>query len=310
MFGFHPEADAWWAEKEGPEPLQGAAGFGTNTWAKGVIAYGQNEPKWGPTMAGTHDFESSGGHRRLSELVARPLVPLPVQWPLGLEPDHVACSPQHAEHPMVAVTATGLAALVPLSGALQPFTLEGLLELGMARGISWDDAGLLLMTGSGKIARCPMRNMNAGKITCTPLLAPPLTHSGLGGVMEFEGRLHAVVSGEGRWLSVLRLAEPGAPEPWQPAASVELPEEAGEVSSIALMHQHLLVTTSDGVAYRWELVKGLPVSRHPLRDVPAASDRRTWQSACVLPTGKILRLASSWQRGKGGSTSFRSELLL
>eukprot|EP00445_Apocalathium_hangoei_P063669 CAMPEP_0204123776 /NCGR_PEP_ID=MMETSP0361-20130328/9476_1 /ASSEMBLY_ACC=CAM_ASM_000343 /TAXON_ID=268821 /ORGANISM="Scrippsiella Hangoei, Strain SHTV-5" /LENGTH=620 /DNA_ID=CAMNT_0051075271 /DNA_START=82 /DNA_END=1940 /DNA_ORIENTATION=- len=61
VFGFAPEADAWWSEHEGPEPLQGIAGVGVNTWAKGTIAYGQNEPKWGPKHEGTHDFEANGG---------------------------------------------------------------------------------------------------------------------------------------------------------------------------------------------------------------------------------------------------------
>merc|ERR1719277_2938822 len=63
VFGFAPEADAWWAEDTGPEPRIGAAGYGPNTWATGRVGYGLGEPKWGAHHAGKHDFEASGGHR-------------------------------------------------------------------------------------------------------------------------------------------------------------------------------------------------------------------------------------------------------
>merc|ERR1740121_2476148 len=68
MFGFAPEADSWWAEDSGPEPRVGAAGIGENTWAKGIIAYGQNEVQLGRKHAvgEEHDWEDSGGHRRLN----------------------------------------------------------------------------------------------------------------------------------------------------------------------------------------------------------------------------------------------------
>jgi len=321
MFGFAPEADAWWSEPEGPEPLQGAAGFGENTWAKGTIAYGQNEPKWGPQHAGKHSFDNNGGHRRLaaheSSVDSRPVVPVPVQWPAAFEPDHLACGPHSAENHVAAVTVTGFGALVPLGAAsgqavASPFTLEGLLELGMARSVTWGHSGLLVLTGSGKIASCPMHSIRTGKVTCTPLSVPPLP--GVNGAMqaavvEVEGLLRAAVAGAGS-VSLMHLGagEEGG-QIWYTIGSVELPQDS-EVTSVAATHDKLLVTTKDGVAHHWDLVDGLPTSAHATRDIPAAGDRRSWQSACVLPTGKIMRLASSWQRAKGGASTFRSELLL
>merc|ERR1719350_2104284 len=76
MFGFAPEADAWWAEDEGPEPTVGAAGHGKNSWNEGVIAYGQGEGNWGKEHESTHDWLDSGGHRRLSAAMS-PMMVMP-----------------------------------------------------------------------------------------------------------------------------------------------------------------------------------------------------------------------------------------
>ncbi|CAK0885151.1 unnamed protein product, partial [Prorocentrum cordatum] len=101
MFGFHPEADMWWAEplpEEGEElpaqltldSLVGAAGYGENhwrNWAK-YVEDGSGEPfqfhsqeAWDEAVAEVR----GGGHRRLRGeeaviKVQRPVVPVPVQW--------------------------------------------------------------------------------------------------------------------------------------------------------------------------------------------------------------------------------------
>lgn len=149
MFGLHPEADMWWAEDLGPEPRVGAAGVGENTWSMGPAAYGQLEPQWGAEREDQHDWADSGGHRRLRARgapgafgtpSARPLVPLPVNWPAALEPGLLACGSAGL---VAAVDAAGSGAVVPSSaaageapGAATAFVLEGLLELGLARSVT------------------------------------------------------------------------------------------------------------------------------------------------------------------------------
>merc|ERR1712107_830845 len=97
-------------------------------------------------------------------------------------------------------------------------------------------------------------------------------------------------------------------------ASVELPRSKdngdAELASVTSTASRLLAATSNGEAYHWELRNGLPTSKAPVRDVPSAGSHRSWQSACVLASGKIMRLAFSWQRGKGGASTLRPELLL
>mmetsp|Transcript_38130 Transcript_38130/g.115261 ORF Transcript_38130/g.115261 Transcript_38130/m.115261 type:complete len:881 (-) Transcript_38130:138-2780(-) len=310
VFGFHPEADAWWAEKEGLAPLVGAAGYGKNTWNEGVIAYGQNEPKWGTSHLETHDFESSGGHRRLSDasLVApRPVVPLPVRWPAALEPDILACGPDAASGGIAAVTAGGAGAVVPNMGIgeVVAFSLEGLLEHGMASSVTWGPSGFLVVTGTGRVAACPTTSV-AGSHACAALEAPPLPGFAMDGskapptaafhvaaTVEGEGGLWAAMAHGSR--VALRRAL-GESAEWQHVASVEVPLDGAEVLSVAATDARLLVTTSDGGAYHWDLRQGVPARDEPTIDVPASGPGRTWQSACLLPNGKIVRLASAWPR--------------
>jgi len=84
------------------------------------------------------------------------------------------------------------------------------------------------------------------------------------------------------------------------------------VAAVAATRERLVVTSKDGATYVWNLrTDGTPASEEPMHvDTPAAGPRRQWQSACLLPNGKIVRLASRWARGKGGASALSSELLI
>lgn len=338
MFGYAPEADSWWAEATGPEPLVGAAGLGENAWAAGRAAYGQQLPGWGPEQASTHDWQDSGGHRRLlavapaaaaargaAAAAPRPVVPLPVQWPAPLEPDLLACGPRTAGGLVAAFSAGGRGALLPpglaageAPGTASSLLLEGLTELGLARSVTWGPSGFLAVTGSGALASCPMAASGASTAACAALAVPPVPGSLGGGpaeappaAIEAGDALRAFVAGPGARVRALELRPGSGVEAasWQEVGSVRLPRDV-EVVTISVTQDYLLVSVTNGAAYRWTLRNGLPAKSKPTLDVPAAGAGRSWQSACVLPSGKIVRLASGWRPSKGGAPSLRAELLL
>eukprot|EP00429_Kryptoperidinium_foliaceum_P017489 CAMPEP_0176038690 /NCGR_PEP_ID=MMETSP0120_2-20121206/19176_1 /TAXON_ID=160619 /ORGANISM="Kryptoperidinium foliaceum, Strain CCMP 1326" /LENGTH=380 /DNA_ID=CAMNT_0017372085 /DNA_START=1 /DNA_END=1139 /DNA_ORIENTATION=+ len=317
MFGFHPEADMHWAEKEGPEPRVGVAGIGENTWSQGVVAYGQNEPKWGEKHESDHDWLSSGGHRRLGEadeayivplvVTPRPVVPMPVQWPAAFEPDHVVCG---ADGGVVALTSSGIGAVVPMGAtagaAATTMELEGLLELGLARGASLTRSGLLVLTSSGRLASCPLAE-GAPRVACSALATPPLpglvaAARASAAVELHEGRsFHAAIAFPGGRIEVFHFDTQEAAEPaWRKTGVVHLPEHVveaqREVVAVSTGKDHLLVTADDGSTFRWKLLAGAPRRGHPIHDAPVKHQGREWQSACALPGGKILRLASTWRK--------------
>lgn len=326
VFGFAPEADAWWAEDEGPEPRVGIAGVGENTWAAGRVAYGGGEPKWiGNKHQNTHDWLTSGGHRRLLSQIPdsapRSVVPLAVQWPSSFEPDHLACDPS-ASGSVAALTTGGSGALLPArtaagysAGQAIPFALQGLLELGMAHSVTWDHHGLLVVTGSGHLARCATSDLASGSSGCQRLEVPALQESGdmiIGrpiSALEAESTLRAAVAGYDGRVSLLELVQDGMEPTWREKGSVISPHHDPSALSITLSPNHLLVSLSDGAAYRWRLQDGVPISPEPDHDVPMAS-QHTWQSACVLPDDKVMRLASTWQRVIGGARVMQPELFL
>lgn len=320
MFGFHPEADAFWAEKEGPEPRVGAAGFGENTWGKGVVAYGQNEPKWGEKQEGDHDWLSSGGHRRLSEeedvedappATPRPLVPVPVEWPAAFEPDHVACG---ADGGVVALTSAGHAMVMPMGPetgrSTQPVELQGLMELGLARGVAMARSGLLVLTGSGRLASCPLEGG-----ACPALSTPPVPGP-LGAVRAVaevrEGlSFHAAVGGAGGRIDMYHFT---TSEPtWRRSGVLQLPGVGREIVALSAARDHILAMSDDGSTFRWRLrAGGSPASGAPTHDAPVGR-RSEWQSSCVLPGGRVLRLASTWRKAGArgaGAASPTPELLV
>jgi len=331
VFGFHIEADNFWAEKEGPAPLVGAAGFGENTWAKGTIAYGGVEPKWGPKHEGTHDWQMSGGHRRLSEEEKelddavpppRPVVPVPVNWPAALEPELVACPSKGGDGSLVVLTAAGLGAMLPpgsadgrADGEPRPFALDGLIELGMIRSVAWnaDSSSLIVISGSGRLAQCPLAQ--SGRMQCEALQAPALDF--VAAALEVDGEILAAVAAPDGRVSTLSLrAGPNGPA-WFELASVALPEGSGQPKSVSLNARYLLVSSSNGgESYVWPLHDGKPSSASPMIDTPSGGDERTWRSSCALPNGRVVRLASSWghhhHQAANGSESqqYLAELLL
>lgn len=324
MFGFAPEADAWWAEEEGPEPRVGAAGIGENTWGSGVLAYGQGEATWGGKHASSHDWMDSGGHRRLSAIgqtLPRSVVPVPVNFPPLLEPDHVVCAPGFADGRVVVLTSSGLGALVPSTAAsghaaavAESFTLKGLLELGMLHSVTWgNDNNLLAVTASGALATCPFEELSTGS-SCRRLSVPPLPGWGMSpglsqaSVFHNGDTIHAAIAQPGGRIDLLQLS-PETQSAWNDMATVEVPMLSDDVPTVTMGHEHVLAADKGGVTYHWKLGKGIPVVPDPAWDVPVAGQRK-WQSACMLPSGKVMRLASSWLKAKSGAMSLRSELLL
>lgn len=318
VFGFAPEADAWWREDVGVEPLEGIAGVGKNTWAIGRVAYGQNEPKWGPKRPGYHDWIASGGHRRLhgfdEKPIMRPVVPLPVEWPSNFEPDHLACNSQaHSGDMAIALTSSGVGSIVTLDALKFPelakaaeLVFDGLMEIGLTKSVTWGPNNIVVVTDSGRVASCPFEGISARRLTCSPVRAPPLP--GVGSVFEHDGHLRAAVASPGS-INLLQLTHSGNDSPsWTETHSLQIPVQ--DIGSIAASHSRLLVTTDSGMAYHWDLVDGVPSSPIPTRDFPAHSGRRNWQSSCILPSGKVMRLSSSWHLPKGGVPSFRSELVV
>lgn len=319
MFGFHPEADMHWAEDEGSAPLVGAAGHGENTWYEGVIKYGR-------VYSGGHDWLDSGGHRRLRAIVpgvVRPVVPAPISWPAMVEPEHLACGPQG----LLALAPGGSGALLPPEAShglgpaeAAPFHLEGLLELGMARGVSWGIGGRILVhTGSGAIASCPV--MGAGGARhCSATELPKLPDYGMAkhvtAVMEGSSNqpTRAAVLAEGKVL-LHELASEGLSRAWRLISELSIPAgsegqaETPQVVSLSADHGRLLAAADDGSVFHWLLENGHGIGE-AAREVPAAGPRRSWSSACAMPTGKIMRLASRWLRAQGGSKQWRAELLL
>lgn len=321
IFGFAPEADAWWAEDDGPEPQVGIAGVGENTWAGGRVAYGQPEVNWDVLKHDdtiTHDWLDSGGHRRLSGLESqpRPLVPLALQLPNLLEPDHLACSPS-ADGAAVVLTAGGTGAWVPVrvtaghaAGEAIPFTLDGLLELGLARSVTWAQDGLIIVTGSGHLASCPLAGSSIGSARCERMQAPPLYNIGSAAAATDAGSsMRAAIAGSDGRVALLELMQSDREANWQEIGAVQMPHGHRNAVSVAVSQDHLLVSADTGSAFRWSLRAGVPTSEHPVHDLPL-SGQRTWHSACMLPNSKIMRLASTWQRASGAAQALLPELFL
>lgn len=337
LFGFHPEADAHWAEDSGPDPIVGAAGIGENTWAQGILAYGTNEARHPSGHFGHVDDSTTGnngGHaRRLrsTRLVAteavRPLVPAAVKWPANLEPELLACGTGSTAGQVLALTSSGFGALLPAdvvegsrAGAASNFTLGGILSLGMARGVNWIDAYVYIITGSGWILTCPLSGVSATTSQCSPLPLPSLPidegSAAQATLINFrEGSpVRAAMVTARRSISLLEVVGL-APTAWQQVGTLRLPDDSAaeaelpEVVGLTASSDYLLATTKDGAVYRWHLRQGLPVLP-PMREIPTTPSGRTWWSGCSLPSGRILRLASAWKRTAKGTLAWQPDLLL
>jgi len=189
----------------------------------------------------------------------------------------------------------------------------------MASGVSWAEAALRVVTGSGAIATCPMAD-NGGPSDCTLLEVPELPL-----VREPHTRAAVVQGGNGAYIRVAAASQDGqiamfelrtsAAAAWQKIGSLPVPHEPEgdlvqpEISAITANQNHLLLTTKGGSTYQWNLHKGFPVGP-PRRETPSSGPGRTWWSACSLPSGQVIRLASSWKQAGGGSLAWHPELFL
>jgi len=303
MFGFHPEADMHWSEAEGPEPLVGAAGHGKNTWFEGVIQYGRR-------YTGEHSWLDSGGHRRLQEVVTtvRPVVPAAVHFPPSLEPELLACSPEGT----IAMTRGGMGAFLPASAAEQgfgtwsPVNFQGLLDFGLARSVSWGQQRLLSHTGSGVVVACPWDGRES---RCSALELPGIPSAASATALALldasEGHPFRAAVLLGDQLQLHALMQHGLGQDWHLEAQVAMPQGAAAVS-LTGDQQKVLVSLSDGSTLQWfHAVHG----RQMKREAPAAGHRRTWNSACAMATGRILRLASKWRKHPKGHSEWSAELL-
>lgn len=358
MFGFHPEADAWWAEpapEEGEElpaqltmdSLVGAAGYGENYWhnwanyvedGSGAPFQFHSQEAWdaatAEAAAGAHpaDEEDDGGHRRLRGEMAmikvqRPVVPVAVEWSKLLEPELLACGPGgNAAGVVAAVSSAGLGGIVPAevamgraAGRATSFTLEGLVEHGMATGLSWAKAALRVVTGSGAIATCPLANRKGGTSRCSLLDVPALPfgydpHVRATVVEGAQTYIRVAAASQDGQIAMFELRTSAAPA-WQKIGSLPVPHEPEgdlvqpEISAITANQNHLLLTTKGGSTYQWNLHKGYPVGS-PRRETPSSGPGRTWWSACSLPSGQVIRLASSWKQAASGSLAWHPELFL
>lgn len=343
MFGFHPESDMWWAEPEDTndvDPAIGAAGIGDNTWAKwadGVLHNGYHEKYDLPTnFESSHDFENSGGHRRLRGddvmplQVRRPVVPVAVQWPKLLEPEMLACGPAgSASGVVVALSSSGVGGVVPaevamgqMAGSASTFQLDGLVKFGMATGVAWAKAGLRIVTGSGGIATCPLVGPKGGRSECSLLDVPRLP---FGSDPHVRATVVEAGVGKGPYLRVAAATQDGRvaifelghteASAWQKIGSLTVPHEADgdlvrpEISAITASSGHMLVSTKSGSTYQWRLADGLPIGA-PKHEAPSSSSDRTWWSACSTPSGKVVRLASNWKEAASGSLVWHPELFL
>lgn len=326
LFGFAPEADAWWADEVGqPE------GFEKFNAPPGAAVH---DPYASPMLVDPTPPKPDH-HRRLRKVVleddiSRTLVPAAVQWPAALEPDLVACAPKSFGGQVAAIMGLGHGAFVPgdaaigkVPGVAQPFTLEGLPALGMAHGVSWGHEGITILTGQGSIHKCIKSET---RFNCHSMKSPPLPlrKAGEGGFLPAvaldlgEGKpLLAAVTTSASEVHLLQLGMD-----WQFIEKAHIPYDQADggavppsVVAVSAAEDHLMVTASDGATYRWGLQAGR-LSTAPVREAPAYStaavgSTRTWRSACSLASGKTIRLASRWQKavGEGSALTWHPELL-
>jgi len=305
LYGFHPEADGWWADEKNPynNAPPGKAVHQIPSYPLEVIPVPPNWVKAAekghgsggvttPDYGKYHDYheKKKGAKRRLNFLqadVERPLVPAAIKWPSLLEPDFLACAPSTRGGQVAAFSATGHGALVSENAALGkaagvsvPFTVEGLPNAGFTRGVTWSHEGLIVVSGHGTLHSCAQVDKSS-IFKCQNLTGPALPLPAHGA----EGPLPAVVvsndADASRFAAVafeggeVQLLQQGLG--WEVVAQVQLPfneqsiqTERPSVVALSAAEDHLIVAASDGATYLWQLHNGVPAST-PHREAPAAA---------------------------------------
>jgi hypothetical protein len=331
LYGFAPEADAWWGDEQvpfNPAPPD-AARHDPRDSPLEVIPV--------PPISHTHHAKEAeegghGGHRRLGKkfLLAntiRPLVPAAVQWPSKFEPDFVACAPETFGSHVFAFSATGNGTMISGETALgnspgmaTGFPLHGLPVSGRAHSATWGQSGLLVMTTDGRLHDCAHVS-TARQFQCQTLIGPL--------VPLFKSRPAVVVKTASALLFAAVVAEGGEVHlfeknmGWDQVDKFEVPQderrdetEQSSVVALSASVDHVIAMLSDGSTLRWDLVAGR-VSSRPHRDTPAAAGAyaavgspREWRGACLHSGGSIVRLAARWQQhGIEGALSWHPEIL-
>jgi len=281
----------------------------------------------GNSAASEHASSEHSGHRRLrgeDQIFAdtvRTLVPAAVQWPSLMEPEHLVCAPQSAGGMVAALTTNGFGAFVPpaaaagrSSGLATSFSLDGLSKFGAAHSLSWSKDGLLVATKTGESVHCLMPKSRTGTWDCSSLSLPALPLTGLPATLmdADEGDvMRAAIALPGNKIAIFELTSSNAGEQsWQKAHEVflhgmdrETVMEQPEVVSITTGAGKLMASLADGAVHYWHMRDGKPIPGG--RDLPEAGGKRTWHSACALPDGSIMRLASAWRK-----STWQPELLM
>jgi hypothetical protein len=325
LYGFAPEADAWWGDEQVPfnaAPPDAAIHHPEDS-PLAVIPH--------PPMADTHHaHEAAGeGHRRLGNafLLAdkvRPLVPAAVQWPSKFEPDFVTCAPSTFGSHVFTFSATGNGTMISADAALgknpglaKLFPLRGLPVLDRAHSATWGRGGLLVVTSEGLLHDCS-HVAAAQQFTCQALSGPP--------VPVFKGHPAAVVQ-SGETLLAVVASENGVHfferhMGWEQVDQIQVPyddskdeSEQSSVVALSASDDHVIAILSDGATLRWELAAGR-ISSRPHRDTPAGAaayaaigSPRAWRGACLHSSGNVVRLASRWQQHGEGGLAWHPELL-
>lgn len=348
MFGFAPEADMWWTDRgvsgapfHGPNTWYekklnygrysvivstahdahhgGAHGDAHADDAHSPAEHGAAGHAGAEEHGGDAGHGGHGGHRRLQSavLTRRPLVPAAVQWPSSLEPEVLACGPASARGAVAALTANGLGAVLApgvaagtTAGSATLFHLRGLMEIGRILSATWTDAGLVIVTTNGHLVSCEAPRA-AGDVGCAPLQVPtlPIAYAGQPAAATHDGSTitAAVAAPPSGGVTLLEMQLRGAAEmAWHQTATLEVPSE---LVAVAFAGGALVATGSDGTTHRVMLPGGSPASG-VASEAPAAGMQRTWHSSCMLPSQKVVRLASSWRRAAGGADTLHPEVLL
>jgi hypothetical protein len=341
LYGFAPEADAHWADENVPY-LKAPPGAAIHDYKDPPMKVIPVPPNHADAQEKGHgdgtvpDGGHAGGRRLRNFLKAdeiRPLVPAAVRWPAMFEPDFVVCAPLAAGGEVFTFTATGAgakisgdAAVGKIPGAATDVALHGLPISDFARGVTWSQSGLTVVTGHGALHHCAHHADNQFK--CEAISSPPVPVSAVRGA---EGPLPAVAVRDtmGQPVFAAVAVEHGEVQllhrefSWRQVDKVRLPSsdvvddsQQPSVVSLSASEDHLIVSASDGATYRWELQAGR-IASAAYRDSPAATGAyaaagtpRTWRGACVHHTGRIVRLSSRWQKSGGsGALAWHPELL-